>query len=68
LELSDRLEESSAIQLLFQTDYGGLAVDAVVIWAAALRQRGEGILHGVDFPHLTPDQRQALHELLRSIT
>ena len=68
LELSDRLEESSAIQLLFQTDHGGLAVGAVVIWAAALRQRGEGILHGVDFPDLTPDQRQALHELLRSIT
>jgi hypothetical protein len=68
LELSDRLEESSAIQLLFQTDHGGLAVGAVVIWAAALRQRGEGILHGVSFPDLTPDQRQALHELLHSIT
>ena len=67
LELSDRLEESSAIQLLFQTDHGGFAVGAVVIWAAALRERGEGILHGVAFPDLTPDQRQALDELLHSI-
>ena len=68
LELSDRLEESSAIQLLFQTDHGGFAVGAVVIWAAALRQRGEGILHGVNFPDLTLDQRQALHELVHSTT
>ena len=68
LELSDRLEESSAIQLLFQTDDGGFAVGAVVIWAAALRQRGEGILHGLDFPDLTPDQRRALHELLHATT
>ena len=68
LELSGRLEDSSSIQLLFQTDHGGLAVGAVVIWAASLRQRGEGILHGVNFPDLTPDQRQALHELLRSTT
>jgi len=64
LELSGRLEDSSSIQLLFQTDHGGLAIGAVVIWAAAIRQKGEGILHGVDFPDLTPDQRQALHELL----
>ena len=68
LELSDRIEESSAVQILFQTDHGGLAVGAVVIWAASLRQKGEGILHGVAFPDLTPDQRQALHELLRSTT
>jgi hypothetical protein len=68
LELSDRIEESSAIQILFQTDQGGLAIGAVVIWAAALRQKGEGVLHGVNFPDLTPDQRQALQELLRSIT
>ena len=67
LELSDRIEESSVIQLLFQTDHGALAVGAVVIWAAALRERGEGVLHGVDFHDLTPDQRQALHELLHSI-
>jgi hypothetical protein len=64
LELSDRLEDRSVIQLLFQKEQGGLAIGAVVIWAAAIRQRGEGILHGVGFPDITPDQRQAIRELL----
>ena len=54
LELSDRLEESSAIQLLFQTDHGGFAVGAVVIWAAALSQtegRGHSPRGELSRPH-----------------
>jgi PilZ domain len=66
VELTDRLEGSSAIQLLFQTEKGSLTLSGVVVWAAIIRQRGDGILHGVAFPDLTPDQRQALRELLRS--
>jgi hypothetical protein len=68
LELSGRLDDKSVIQLLFQTDQGGLAIGAVVIWAAAIRQRGEGILHGVDFPDITPEQRQAIRDLLPAVT
>jgi len=66
LELTDRLKAPSALQVLFQTDKGGLDLSAVVVWAAVVRPEGSGILHGVAFPDLAPDQRQALRELLRS--
>jgi len=66
LELTDRLEASSALQLVFQTDQGCLNLSAMVIWAAGISSKGEGVLHGVTFPELTPDQRQDLRELLRS--
>ena len=66
VELSERLEAPSSVQLLFQTDQGSLDLSAVVIWAAAVRATGHGILHGVTFGDLTPDQRKGLKELLRA--
>ena len=66
VELSERLEAPSSVQLLFQTDQGGLDLSGVVIWAAAVRATGHGILHGVTFADLTPDQRKGLKELLRA--
>lgn len=66
VELTERLEGSSSIQLLFQTEKGSLNLSGVVVWAAIIRQKGDGILHGVAFPGLTPEQRQALREFLHS--
>jgi hypothetical protein len=66
VELSERLEPPSSVQLLFQTDQGGLDLSAVVMWAAAIRAKEHGILHGVTFTDLTPDQRKGLKELLRA--
>jgi hypothetical protein len=64
LELPERLEESSAFPILFQTDHGSLSVGAKVIWVSKIRERGEGIIHGVDFPGLSDEKRQALRTLI----
>jgi hypothetical protein len=66
LELPSRFPKASTMRILFQTDRGGLDLGAVVIWTAMLQQKGEGVLHGVSFPDLTPDQRQTLRDLLRA--
>jgi hypothetical protein len=66
LEFPDRLEESSAFQILFQTDHGGLSLGVKVLWVAKIRERGEGLLHGVVFPELNDDKRQVLCEFLQS--
>jgi hypothetical protein len=66
MELSERLEAPSSVQLVFQTDQGGLTLSAEVIWAAAIKAKDHGVLHGVTFTDVTPDQRKALKELLRA--
>jgi hypothetical protein len=66
MELSERLEAPSSIQLVFQTDQRGLTLSAEVIWAAAIKAKDHGVLHGVTFTDVTPDQRKALKELLRA--
>ncbi len=64
LKLPNRLDEKTGLRLVFQTDRGVLELPAVVIWRSMIRQRGEEILHGVEFPELNPNQHQALRELL----
>lgn len=66
LQLPNRLAESSSIRLLFLTDHGSLDLNAVVIWCSIMRQRGEGVLHGVTFSKLDSDQQRALREVLGS--
>ncbi len=66
VKLPNRLEEGSGLRLVFQTDQGPLELPAVVIWRSMIRQRGEGVLHGVTFSELNPDQQQALRAFLRS--
>jgi hypothetical protein len=51
---------------VFQTDQRGLTLSAEVIWAAAIKAKDHGVLHGVTFTDVTPDQRKALKELLRA--
>ena len=64
VKLPNRLEEGAGLLIVFQTDQGSLDIPAVVIWRSMIRQRGEGVLHGVEFPELNPDQQQALRKLL----
>lgn len=64
LELADRLEPSSPLRLLLQTDQGSLEVPAEVIWSGKSGAAGEGVLHGVKFTQIPPDQHQSLRDLL----
>ncbi len=66
LELADRLAQASTLHLVFQTENGALELSAVVVWAAVIGEKGEGILHGVTFVALTPDKREALRAFLRA--
>ena len=66
LELPNRLAKGSTVRLLFQTDRYGLDLVAAVVWTAMLQQKGEGILHGVNFTDLTPVLRQAIQDFIRS--
>lgn len=65
LELAEGLEPSSSLQLFLRTDQGGLELDAEVRWAAGPAPGG-GVLHGVAFTEIAPDQRQLLRDLILS--
>ncbi len=69
LELDERLPAPSLLPIRLQTEQGAIEVEAQVVWEVETRERGEtegGILHGVAFTHLSPDQLQALRALLLS--
>lgn len=64
LELTERLEPSSTLVLFIGTEKRGLEVEATVVWVGGQGSAGEGILHGVSFPRVSAEQRQALSNLL----
>ena len=69
LELDEHVPVPSLLHLHLQTDHGAIEVDAQVVWEMEDRESGEGeagVLHGVAFTHLSPEQLQALRGLLRS--
>ena len=69
LELGERLPMPGLIHIQLQTDRGAIEVEAQVVWETGAREeaKGEGwILHGVAFTRLSPDQLQALRDLLLS--
>ncbi len=71
VELDRRLSAPTPLQVRLQTDRGAIDVEVQVIWELETRE-GEagpakgGVLHGVAFSRLTPDQLQAVRELLQS--
>jgi len=70
VELDERLPAPSLLRVHLQTDRGAIEVEAQVVWEVESRESGEGkggILHGVAFTHLSPNQLQALRGLLLSI-
>lgn len=66
LELAERLAPSSLLGVFLRTDKGGLELEAEVVWAGAPVSAGEGVLHGVTFRELSPEQLAALRDLLLS--
>ncbi len=68
VEVPEPLEPQVCLQLRLQTDEGGIEVVGRVIWGKELPPGEGGICHGVAFTHLVPKQREALREVLRSLT
>ncbi len=66
VELAEGLCLWMPLRLLLRTDRGGIEVQAQVVWVGGPSGLGGGILHGVTFTHLLPDQLQALRDLIRS--
>jgi len=66
VELAEAVPARIPLRLLLRTDRGGIELEAQVVWAGGAGRSGGGILHGVVFTRLLPDQLQALRELIRS--
>ncbi len=66
VELAERLGSRMPLRLLLRTDRGGIELEAQVVWAGEPGRLGGGILHGVAFTHLLPEQLRALRDLIRS--
>jgi hypothetical protein len=66
LELAQRLGPPSILQVELQTDQGVLALSAAVTWAAIIKEKGEGIIHGVVFARLGAEQREMIRRVLHA--
>ena len=64
LELAERLEPMSTLDLALRTDDGSVELEAEVAWAAEPGPVGQAVLHGVGFTHLGELHRKAFHDLL----
>lgn len=66
VELAERLLPRTPLRLFLRTDRKGVELEAEVVWAGPRKGRGEGILHGVAFTRVLPEQLLALRELIRT--
>jgi hypothetical protein len=71
VELDRRLSAPTPLQVRFQTDCGAIEVEAQVVWEVEPPEGGGppgegGIIHGLAFTHLAPDQLLALRDLFLS--
>jgi len=63
LELPDPIDPSTHLALVLRTDQDRLSMDGRVVWAKSLGPEN-GTIHGVAFDRASPDQHQALRNLL----
>lgn len=64
-ELAECLPAETPIRVRLQTERGPIEVEGRVAWAADPAPAAGGILHGLAFGPLTPDQLCSLHDLIR---
>jgi c-di-GMP-binding flagellar brake protein YcgR len=68
IEMEERLPAPSPLQIRLQTDQGSVDVEAQVVWEAERApekpEDGGGVLCGVAFTYLAPEQMQAIQTLL----
>ena len=65
LELTEAFVPGTLLRVVLSDEGGDLALDAEVVWVGHPRLPSGGTLHGVGFPQITPDQRQALQAIIR---
>ena len=66
VQLAEQLSPQVPLNLRLQTDRGALELEGEVAWVGDPPKAGGGILHGVAFTHIAPDQLQTLRELIIS--
>ena len=64
MELTERLPPQRPLWMRLQTDGGAIEAAAQVVWTEDPAPPETGIRHGVVFTRITPDQLQALRNLL----
>ena len=67
LELAESLTLATRLTLTLHTDCGDLTLEAEVIWVGKPGALGQGILHGVRFVQVPPDQKHALRKLIHRL-
>jgi hypothetical protein len=66
VELAQRIRLRMPLGLVLRTDRGRIELEAQAVWAGEPGRWGGGILHGMAFTHLLPDQLRALRDLIGS--
>ena len=66
LELAERLPPSTVLNLALRAHDVDIEAKAEVVWALDPSTTDDGVLHGVTFTHIEPDQRQTLRHLIRT--
>lgn len=68
VELSDRLRPQTALHLRLPTDRGSIETEAEVVWTGGRGPEGGGVIHGLTFTRMTPDQFRILISLFRPLS
>lgn len=66
VELTERLQPQGPIRVRLQTAKGAIELEARVVWSREDGSAGGGILHGMAFTQVAPDQIEPLRELFLS--
>lgn len=64
VDLAERLQPQTPLRVRLQTEQGVIEVEAHVVWTGEPPPGGGAIHHGLAFAPISPEQHQALQELL----
>ena len=64
VELAERLRPQRPVRIQLRTDAGAIEAEAQVVWRKDPKNTDSGILHGVSFTRIAPDQLQMLRDVI----
>lgn len=68
VDLSERLRPQTQLRLRLQTDRGAIETDAEVVWNGGRAPETGGVIHGLTFTQIAPDQFQTLRSMFRPLS